>query len=358
MIETVPLHNTGVHAAPAGGPMRSRAAAVWLALVALLVLAMVVVGGATRVTGSGLSITQWKPISGVVPPLGHAAWDSVFRLYRATPQYQLLNRGMTLAQFQTIYWWEWTHRLLGRLVGAAFAVPFFVLLVSGRLPRRLTWRCAALFALGGLQGAVGWWMVKSGLEARTSVAPERLAVHLGLAMLLFSAMVWTALEAWFGPKRGLRPQSVGWVLASVTFLSGVFLQCILGALVAGNHAGLVDADWPLMGGRLFPDGYWQENLWRTFAHSLPAAQFNHRVVAYSLLASGLVMMAVSWGRRPHGTPLRALTLVVATLLIGQVALGVAALIMTVPLGLAMLHQFTAAALLAAATVLAWKAQRT
>src|SRR5258708_21429913 len=166
----------------------SRPAAIWLIAVAALVLAMVVVGGATRATGSGLSITQWTPVSGVIPPLSRAAWEQVFQLYRATPQYQLLNHGMTLAQFQTIYWWEWAHRLLGRLVGVFFAAPFFLLLALRLVPRWLVWRCVLLFALGALQGLVGWWMVKSGLEGRTSVAPERLAVHLGLALLLFAAL--------------------------------------------------------------------------------------------------------------------------------------------------------------------------
>src|SRR5258708_15577837 len=234
----------------------SRPAAIWLIAVAALVVAMVVVGGATRATGSGLSITQWKPVSGVIPPLSNAAWEQVFQLYRATLQYQVLNRGMTLAQFQTIYWWEWALRLLGRLLGLAFFAPFLVLLALRRLPRRLIWRCVLLFALGGLQGLVGWWMVKSGLEARTSVAPERLAAHLGLALLLFTALVWTALEAWFGPSvEGTRSRSPGWVWASALFLAAVFLQCLLGPLVAGNHAGLINADWPLMAGRAVPTDY-------------------------------------------------------------------------------------------------------
>jgi cytochrome c oxidase assembly protein subunit 15 len=357
MIE-ISRREAAAHRALAGVPARSTAVAVWLAVVAFLVLAMVVVGGATRVTGSGLSITQWKPVTGAAPPLGRDAWNHAFQLYQATPQYRLLNSGLTLAQFRFIYWWEWGHRLLGRIVGLAFLGPFLLLLATRRMPKRLIWRCAVLFALGGLQGAVGWWMVRSGLEARTSVAPERLAVHLGLALVLFSATVWTALEAWSGPSsRGPRPESRAWVWASAALLGAVFLQCFLGALVAGNHAGLVDADWPLMGGRLFPDGYWRETAWRTLAHSLPAVQFNHRVVAYGLLASGLAMTAMAWGRDQRGKPLRPLILGVATLLIGQVALGVAALILTVPLGLALAHQFVAASLLAATTVLAWRAQR-
>jgi cytochrome c oxidase assembly protein subunit 15 len=293
----------------------------------------------------------------VIPPLGHAAWERVFQLYRATPHFQLLNRGMTLAQFQTIYWWEWAHRLLGRLVGVFFAAPFFVLLARRRVPRWLVWRCVLLFALGGFQGLIGWWMVKSGLEGRTSVAPERLAVHLGLALVLFAALVWTALEAWFGrSEEGSRPRSPGWVWASALFLAAVFLQCLLGALVAGNHAGLIDADWPLMAGRVFPADYWRGSLWASLAHNPPAVQFNHRVLAYGLLAAGLAMCAAAF--RDKASPLRYPTLGLAGLLIVQVALGVATLILTVPLALAMAHQFTAVALLGGATILAWRVQRT
>jgi cytochrome c oxidase assembly protein subunit 15 len=300
---------------------------------------MVVVGGATRVTGSGLSITQWRPVSGVIPPLSHADWERMFALYRATPQYRLVNAGMSLAQFQSIFWWEWGHRLLGRLLGVAFFVPFVVLVALRRLPGRLIWRCALLFVLGGMQGAIGWWMVQSGLEARTSVAPERLATHLGLALILFVAVTWTALDAW--PGKAKLPARRGWRWASGLFLAAVFTQCLLGALVAGNHAGLVNADWPLMSGRLVPSDYWQGSAWATLAHGAAAVQFNHRLLAYGLLIAGLTMAAL----RP-----RPLNLCIAGLLIVQVALGVASLWLTVPLPLAMLHQFSAATLLAAATI--------
>jgi cytochrome c oxidase assembly protein subunit 15 len=250
-----------VHRADQPSPERSKSAAVWLAAVAAMIAAMVVVGGATRVTGSGLSITEWRPVSGVIPPLTHHAWDDMFALYRQTPQYRLLNRGMSLAQFQGIFWWEWAHRLLGRLVGVVFLVPFLVLVAARRLPKRLIWRCAILFALGGVQGGVGWWMVKSGLEARTSVAPERLAAHLGLALLLMCACVWTALEAWFGRRAAQRAAAPRLSAITAMFLVLVFVQCLLGALVAGNHAGLVDADWPLMGGQLIPNDYLAGSVW-------------------------------------------------------------------------------------------------
>ncbi|MGH7023913.1 MAG: COX15/CtaA family protein [Caulobacteraceae bacterium] len=332
---------------------RSKAAAMWLAVVALLIVAMVVVGGATRVTGSGLSITRWQPVSGVIPPLSHADWERMFALYRGTPQYRLINDGMSLAQFRDIFWWEWAHRLLGRLLGVVFLVPFLVLLAARRLPRRLIGPCVVLFALGALQGLVGWWMVQSGLEERTSVAPERLATHLGLALLLLAAMVWTALEAWFGPAEPGKAR--GWRWASGLFLAAVYIQCLLGALVAGNHAGLIDADWPLMGGRVFPSTYWRGSLWATFVHGPAAAQFNHRLWAYGLLLAGFALAAGSftqWGRA-----FRPLALSIAGLLCVQVALGVAALLLIVPLTLAMAHQFTAVTLLALATMLAWRARR-
>ncbi|HEY2178622.1 MAG TPA: COX15/CtaA family protein [Caulobacteraceae bacterium] len=332
-------------------PTHSRATAVWLFVVATLILAMVVVGGATRVTGSGLSITQWRLVSGVIPPLDHAAWERMFALYRGTPQYRVINRGMSLGQFQAIFWWEWVHRLLGRLLGLVFFVPFLALLALRRLPRRLIIPCVLLLALGALQGAVGWWMVMSGLEARTSVAPERLATHLGLALGLFVAMIWAALEAWSGPARrgaGSRP----WQWTSGLFLGAVFVQCLMGALVAGNHAGLVDADWPLMAGRVVPADYWQGGLWTTLVHGAAAVQFDHRLWAYGLLMAGVVLAVA--GRRP---PHRALTVTIALLLVGQAALGVALLVLTVPLNLAMLHQFVAAVILALATGLAWQARR-
>jgi cytochrome c oxidase assembly protein subunit 15 len=327
--------------------------AFWLFSVAFLVLAMVVVGGATRLTGSGLSITEWKPINGAVPPLSEGAWRHVFGLYQATPQYRLVNRGMSLREFQFIYWWEWAHRLLGRMLGAVFLLPFIALVVTRRLPSRLIAPCIGLFLLGGLQGAVGWWMVRSGLEARVSVAPERLAAHLGLALLLFVALIWTGLEARAGPARATATtRRNAWPTLTGVFMAGVYLQCLMGALVAGNHAGLVDTDWPLMGGRLAPNDYWQGGLWATLAHGLSAVQFNHRLLAYGLLAWGLAM---AWAGARGA--LRGLTLAVAVLLVAQVLLGVSALRWGVPLPLAMLHQFTACTLLAGATILAWSSRR-
>ncbi len=332
------------------------ATALWLLAVALLVLSMVVVGGATRLTGSGLSITQWKPVTGALPPLSDKAWSDAFALYRATPQYQLVNRGMSLAQFQTIFWWEWAHRLLGRLIGAVFAVPFLILWITGRLPRRLIGRCLGLLALGGLQGLVGWWMVRSGLEARISVAPERLAAHLGLALILFGALIWTGLEAWAGPARAPGRRD-GWTAMGRLFLAIAFLQCLLGALVAGNQAGLIDNDWPLMGGAVIPNDYWRTGLWATLAHGASAVQFNHRTVAYGLLALGLAIGVAGAISRAAPRDLRRLAIAIAGVVSLQVVLGVATLMSLVALPLALAHQATAALLICAAVSMAWRSCR-
>jgi heme a synthase len=337
---------------------QSRPVAIWLFAVAMLVLAMVVVGGATRLTGSGLSITQWKPVSGALPPMTHPAWAEAFARYRATPQYRVVNSGMSLGEFQFIFWWEWAHRLLGRLVGATFAIPFIVFLAASRLPRRLIWRCVLLLALGGLQGLVGWWMVQSGLEARVSVAPERLAAHLGLALVLFCALIWTALEAWAGESGSGERRRDGWTIAGAVLAAAVFVQCLLGALVAGDNAGLVDNDWPLMGGAIIPSDYWRGSFWATFAHGPSAVQFNHRLLAYALLVAALGMaLAVARARQTPGA-IRILALVVGAALTLQAILGVAALWSGVSLPLAILHQANATVVLGLALCLAWRARRT
>jgi cytochrome c oxidase assembly protein subunit 15 len=254
---------------------RSRAVAIWLFVVAALVLAMVVVGGATRLTGSGLSITEWRPVSGALPPLSDQAWAAEFAKYRAIPQFRYVNPDMTLAGFKGIYWWEWTHRLLGRLVGVVFAVPFLVFLALQQMPKRLIWRCLVILALGGLQGAVGWWMVASGLSHRVSVAPERLAIHLGLALIVLCACVWNGLEAWFGKARVGYTLQNRWRWSATALPLLAFVQALLGALVAGNDAGQVYNDWPLMGGRIVPEDYAAPGggLAKTLLHSQGAVQF-------------------------------------------------------------------------------------
>lgn len=334
---------------------RSRPVAVWLFIVAAFVLAMVVVGGATRLTDSGLSITQWKPVTGALPPMSAHDWAEEFARYREIPQYQQVNRGMSLSEFQAIYWWEWSHRLLGRLVGAVFALPFAWFLVRREMPRRLIVRCAGLFVLGGLQGAVGWWMVASGLSERVSVAPERLMIHLGLAFALLAALVWTALDAWAGAARQTLPSPwsrAGWVLIGL-----IFLQILLGALVAGNDAGLVYNDWPLMNGALVPQDYAGPSLWATIAHSQGAVQLHHRLLAYLVT---LVAIVFAWSAArsrylPQGAKTLALAVGGAVLL--QAVLGVLTLMFHVPIGLGMAHQILAAIVLCLAVAFAWRARR-
>lgn len=334
---------------------RSRPVAIWLFVVAALVLAMVVVGGATRLTDSGLSITEWKPVTGAVPPMSQQDWAEEFARYKEIPQYQQVNRGMSLAEFKTIYWWEWSHRLLGRLVGFAFAVPFAYFLIRRELPRRLIPRCLGLFLLGGLQGAVGWWMVASGLSERVSVAPERLATHLGLAFALLGALVWTALDAWAGAPRQTVPSP--WKQGTLALIGLIFLQILLGALVAGNDAGLVYNDWPLMNGAFLPKDYGAGSLWATIAHSQAAVQFNHRMVAYLLTIVGIAMAWVASRSSYLPAEAKLLALATAGTIVLQALLGVVTLIFAVPISLGVAHQVMAAIVLSLAVAFAWRVRR-
>jgi cytochrome c oxidase assembly protein subunit 15 len=334
---------------------RSRAVAIWLFVVAALVLAMVVVGGATRLTDSGLSITQWKPVTGALPPMNLADWQAEFNRYRDIPQYKLVNPNMDLAQFKTIYWWEWSHRLLGRLVGAAFALPLIWFAVRRQIPRRLLLRLGALFVLGGLQGAVGWWMVASGLSDRVSVAPERLMIHLGLAFGLLGALVWTALDAWAGWARQTLPSP--WGRRALWLLGLIYVQILLGALVAGNDAGLIYNDWPLFNGRLIPDAYAGANLWATLAHSQGAVQLHHRLVAYLLTVMALAIGVTAWRSRYLAQDSKLLAVGVALLVLVQASLGIATLMARVPIGLGIAHQLTAALLLCLGVAFAWRVRR-
>jgi heme a synthase len=339
---------------------RSQTTALWLFGVALLVLTMVVVGGATRLTGSGLSITEWKPILGVIPPLSEAGWQDAFHKYQQIPQYRLVNAGMSLSAFKGIYWWEWAHRLLGRLVGVAFVIPMGVLWWLKRLPRRLLVRCFIILGLGALQGLIGWWMVASGLDRGIAVAPERLAVHLGLALLIFVACIWTGLEAWSGRARASSQLlDNGWTTAAVSLLGAIYMQCLLGALVAGNQAGKINTDWPLMNGRWIPADYTGKGgLWSTLAHSVAAVQFNHRLVAYLILiAAGVMAVRLFRSRSSMARVLAQPFLWVLGAIFLQACLGVLTLVFAAPLGLALLHQIMAATVLALATGFAWRTAR-
>lgn len=334
---------------------RSTAVAVWLGVVALFILAMVVVGGATRLTGSGLSITEWKPIMGALPPMGDAAWAEAFHKYRQIPQYQLVNAGMTLAEFKYIFWWEWGHRLLGRVIGLIFAIPFVYFLIRRQIPRRLIWRCVGLLVLGGLQGLAGWWMVASGLSERVSVAPERLTLHLGLALILFVAVVWTALDAFAGKPR--QDSVTRWRTGALVFLGAVFLQCLLGALVAGTDAGFVYNDWPLMNGHVWPQDYAGNGVWQTLAHNQASVQLHHRLGAYAIALATVFLVAMAGRSRTLNSNSKQAAWILGGVVALQVLLGIAALMMVVPLWLGLLHQAGAVLLLAAATLFAWRVRR-
>ena len=318
---------------------------LWLYGVAALVFLMVSVGGATRLTGSGLSITEWQPIMGTLPPLSEADWHEAFAKYREIPQYQHVNRGMSLEAFKVIFWWEWTHRFLGRLVGAAFLLPFLYFVLAGHVTRTLAVKLAGIFGLGALQGAVGWYMVRSGLAARIDVSQYRLALHLGLAILILGALLWVALslEPGAGSSRWSADAAGGALIAAL-----VFVQILLGALVAGLRAGSGYNTWPLMDGRLVPDGLavmqpWYLNL---FENAL-AVQFNHRVVAYVLLAAAI---SHAWHLRHRTGDARARgsAVVLAAAVLAQAALGIWTLLAKVLLALGLAHQAGAAAVFALA----------
>lgn len=318
----------------------------WLWSVAMLVALMVVVGGATRLTDSGLSITEWAPIRGILPPLGAAEWAQAFDSYRATTEYQLVNRGMTLSEFQFIYWWEWGHRAFGRLIGLVFAVPLLGFWIAGRLSAAIKPRLLLLLALGALQGVVGWWMVKSGLTERVDVSQYRLAVHLTLACLIFAAIVWVAegtVSRRGCPKQALRASGAG-VLALVV------LQIFAGGLVAGLDAGLAYNSWPLMDGAIVPAGLLaMEPIWLNAFENAKAVQFDHRIIAYALAVAVLLhVLAVSRSRPDRPVARTAALLFGATSL--QIVLGIAALVAAVPIWLGLMHQAGALLVLLSATL--------
>jgi len=306
----------------------------WLYAVVVILLAIFLVGGATRLTGSGLSITEWKPIHGVIPPLSDAEWQEEFAKYRQIPQYEQLNKGMSLEAFKTIFWWEWAHRMLARGVGFVVALPLAFFWLSGRLEPALKPRMLGLLALGGLQGAIGWWMVASGLTERVNVSQYRLAIHLVMASLIFVATVAVA--------RGLAPQRAGPAAPGTRRFAGwlvvfVLVQLYLGALVAGLHAGLTYNTWPLMDGSLWPDGLLTiEPAWRNFFENPKTVQFLHRLGAYFVMAAAL-WHALAARRAEPGSPHAHRALLLLGLVTLQAALGIATLLLVVPLDLALAH---------------------
>ena len=320
----------------------------WLLAVAAFVFLMVVVGGVTRLTESGLSITEWKPVSGALPPLTHAQWERAFDLYKGTTQYQTMNRSMTLGEFQFIFFWEYVHRLLGRLIGLAFALPLLWFWAKRQIPQGYGWRLIALLALGGLQGAIGWWMVKSGLVGRTEVSHYRLAVHLMLALFIMAGLIWTALDLRrlardpaSRPAR-LRPLAAGMLLV-------LAIQILLGAWTAGLRAGLAASDWPLMNGRFFPEVSpdWPHNM----ANDPFLVQWEHRWWAWVTVAALVVLARMARKvDRPASIALHSAFGV-------QIILGIATVMTEVNLTFAVLHQAVGALVVASAAWCAHAAGR-
>ena len=310
---------------------------VWLFSMCVLIFAMILVGGATRLTDSGLSITEWQLITGMIPPLGESAWQEAFAKYRLIPEYVLVNKGMSLNEFKFIYWWEWAHRFLGRMTGFAFLLPFLAFWLKGRISRRLRPRLILMFVLGGLQGVLGWYMVMSGLVERVDVSQYRLAAHLSAAVLIFGYIFWVAL--------GLRREDAQVTVAArgirasaALLVAGLFLQIALGAFVAGLDAGQGYNTWPLMDGALIPDGLGAMSPWylNLFENAL-TVQFDHRILAYIIVAWALVHMAFVIARGlSRSITLGAKALFAAVGL--QTMLGIATLLAHAPVGLGLAHQ--------------------
>jgi cytochrome c oxidase assembly protein subunit 15 len=315
----------------------------WLLALAMLVLLILSVGGATRLTGSGLSITEWQPIIGALPPLTEADWREAFAKYRQIPQYERVNRGMDLEAFKVIYWWEWAHRLLGRLLGVVLLVPLVYFLVARQITPSLMAKLGCLLLLGLLQGAAGWYMVHSGLSGRIDVSPYRLALHLGLAMAIFGALV---AMAFADDARGSTAAARRGAGSAALIVAVVFLQILLGAFVAGLKAGLSHNTWPLMDGRLVPAGLGAMDPWylNLFENAM-TVQFDHRLVAYLLL---LVTLWHAWRVRRSEARIARAALGLAAAVLAQAGLGVWTLLAHVPLPLALAHQAFAAGVFAIA----------
>jgi len=329
--------------------MADAAVKAWLWLVAALVFAMIVVGGATRLTDSGLSITEWRPLLGAIPPLNESDWHAAFDKYKAIPEYSIVNVGMTLAEFKFIYWWEWAHRFLGRLIGVAFALPLLAFWAAGKLRRGLAPKLIGVFALGALQGAIGWYMVKSGLAERIDVSQYRLALHLLTAFAILALLVWLALDA--GPQRRAQaPVSRGEQRWALVLFALVFVQSGLGALVAGLKAGLTYNTWPLMDGKLVPDGLATLSPWYlNVFENVTTVQFNHRVMAYAVAAFALTHAVALARSSANERAVRSAGLLAAAILL-QMGIGIWTLLTGVPLALGLAHQAGAAIVVAAATL--------
>jgi cytochrome c oxidase assembly protein subunit 15 len=319
---------------------RPRTLVRWLAIVAAMIFLMVVVGGITRLTESGLSMTRWEPVSGVIPPVNAEQWQREFDSYHATPEYQKVNRGMTLDEFKGIFFWEYLHRLLGRLIGVAFALPLAWFAWRRAIPKGYGWRLTGLLALGGLQGAIGWWMVESGLVDRPDVSHIRLAIHLLVALFILSCIVWTALDLARTARLPEAPRASMPTIA-IWALSLLALQLMFGAYVAGLNAGFVFNSWPMMGDEWFPSDTPMLTPWLSNLVDNPiVVQFVHRWLAFAVAAAALVLAGKALRRDLMG-PAYALVAVITA----QILLGIATLLSGVNIVIAVSHQANAVLLL-------------
>ncbi len=313
--------------------------AIWLLLCCVVIFAMMILGAVTRLTGSGLSMVQWEPIMGVIPPLSHAEWEEAFRLYQQFPEYKLKNLHMSLNEFQTIFWFEYSHRLLGRFIGIMFLIPFLYFLVKGWLNRPLTLKLAGMFLLGGLQGLMGWYMVKSGLVDDPRVSQYRLTAHLALAVIIYGYIFWVAIDLIF-PKSGYslaRPANKP--LWFSLFITGfIFLTLLSGAFVAGTRAGFAFNTFPLMAGRFYPEAmYVIEPWWKNWFENIATVQFNHRLMATLLF---FLVPWFWWKARKSVLPssIRTALSLLLVALAAQIILGIFTLLLIVPVSLAAAHQ--------------------
>jgi cytochrome c oxidase assembly protein subunit 15 len=327
-----------------------RAIRWWLFSIATLIALMVLVGGATRLTESGLSIVEWKPVTGTLPPLSQEQWTQAFEAYKTIPQYRELNAGMNLSEFKTIFWWEWSHRLLGRVIGVAYLLPFLWFLWRGVVGAELRRRLWLIFGLGALQGAVGWWMVASGLSQRVEVSQYRLATHLVLALLIFAAIVWTLCR--LGERTPLATAPSRLKITALALLALTFVQLYLGALVAGLRAGRVYNTWPDIDGafipsaaRLFFDAPW----WRNLFENTLTVQFEHRMVAYALLVTAVLHAMDAVHSRAGRLVVNGALRLVGVITV-QATLGILTLLNQVPMNLALAHQVVAIAVLTIAVI--------
>ena len=339
--------------APGDVARRRRAVAWWLLGLAGLVLAMVVLGGITRLNHAGLSMVDWRPLVGALPPIGEDAWQALFADYQRFPEYRALNPAMTLEGFKAIFWLEYAHRLLGRAVGVAFILPFLWFLLRRAFDRPLALKLLFVGVLGGLQGLLGWYMVKSGLVDRPDVSPYRLAAHLGLAVLIYGCLVWVALGLLTGAAAGAagqRRQAGRWRGALWAATALLFLTILSGAFVAGNDAGLAYNTFPLMAGAVVPpDIFLIEPLWRNFFETVPLVQLDHRLLAL-LSAFAVILIWAAALRRPPPAPVRTALHAAAAAVLCQVGLGIATLLAFVPVPLGAAHQAGAMAVFTASLV--------